>query len=503
MTMALPNEGGINIQAFVGSGSNYYVRQFSRLEHAVRFTWSLNIASAILGPIWAAGRRLWGWAFAVTVIELVVVALLSAGIYGPVGEAELAQANRLAQAATSRAAEAEQARHSNAANASVLETSALALKAAADDAKKKADDIVAGRSQLVIEALLLLCLSRIGQGFAANWLLHRRFQRWQINPSNHARVDWPLAATSTIAILALYSVAAIRFGSHSAPDWLRTFPAVATWRDASADTVNSWLESFTKLGAPLFVGINYTVQVLLNLLELLFITAPWPLVAFAILFVAVRRLGWRAAVWIGAGLAYIGLLGFWNESMESIALLGTAAIICVTLGLPLGIWCGKSARVYGICKPVLDLMQTMPTFVYLIPVIAFFGIGKVPAVIATVIAGVPPLVRMAAVGVQTVPSTTREAAFAYGGSNWYVVLKVDLPLAAAAIKVGINQAVLTCLSMVVVASLIGAKGLGDDILHAISYAASGLGILAGMAILICAMIMDRIAQGRSVKVNVN
>ena len=154
---------------------------------------------------------------------------------------------------------------------------------------------------------------------------------------------------------------------------------------------------------------------------------------------------------------------------------------------------------YGVCKPVLDLMQTMPTFVYLIPVIAFFGVGKVPAVIATVIAGVPPLVRMAAVGVQTVPGTTREAAYAYGGSNWYIVSRVDLPLAAAAIKVGINQAVLTCLSMVVVASLIGAKGLGDDILHAISYAASGLGILAGMAILICAMIMDRIAQGRSRK----
>src|SRR5262249_30825704 len=175
---------------------------------------------------------------------------------------------------------------------------------------------------------------------------------------------------------------------------------------------------------------------------------------------------------------------------------------CVVVGLPLGIWCGKSSRVYGLCKPILDLMQTMPTFVYLIPVIAFFGIGKVPAVIATVIAGVPPLVRMAAVGVQTVPNSAREAAFAYGGSNWHVVSKVDLPLAAAAIKVGINQAVLMCLSMVVVASLIGAKGLGDDILHAISYAASGLGILAGIAILICAMVMDRVAQGRSAKLEV-
>jgi glycine betaine/proline transport system permease protein len=180
-----------------------------------------------------------------------------------------------------------------------------------------------------------------------------------------------------------------------------------------------------------------------------------------------------------------------------VALLGTAAILCLAIGIPLGIWCGRRPRVYTALRPVLDFMQTMPAFVYLIPVIALFGIGKPPGVIATLIFGTPPVVRLTALGLQGVPPAIREAAQAYGATKWFLLTRVDLPLAMPSIMAGINQTILMCLSMVVIASLIGAKGLGEDVLNALQYAAVGQGLLAGFAILLCAMIIDRIVQGKS------
>ncbi len=141
-------------------------------------------------------------------------------------------------------------------------------------------------------------------------------------------------------------------------------------------------------------------------------------------------------------------------------------------------------------------MQTMPAFVYLIPVIAFFGIGKPPGIIATIIFGMPPTIRLTALGIASVPEATREAALAFGATRRFLLFHVDLPMARAAIMAGINQTLLMCLSMVVIASLIGAKGLGEDVLSALQYAAVGKGILAGLAILACAMVIDRIVQGR-------
>ncbi|MYH58400.1 MAG: ABC transporter permease subunit, partial [Boseongicola sp. SB0675_bin_26] len=149
--------------------------------------------------------------------------------------------------------------------------------------------------------------------------------------------------------------------------------------------------------------------------------------------------------------------------------------------------------------PVLDLMQTMPSFVYLIPVIAFFGIGKPPGIIATIVFGMPPVVRLTVLGFDGIPSSVREAAMSFGVSKTYMLFRVDLPLARPSIMAGVNQTILMCLSMVVIASLIGAKGLGEDVLDALTYANEGKGVLAGVAILLCAMVLDRIVQGRTRK----
>ena len=190
-------------------------------------------------------------------------------------------------------------------------------------------------------------------------------------------------------------------------------------------------------------------------------------------------------------------MGFWQPSLATLALLGAASFVAIVLGVPIGIWCARSPRAYAVIRPILDFMQTMPAFVYLIPVIALFGIGKPPAVIATLSFGMPPVIRLTALGLRSVPQDVREAAIAFGASDFTVLTKVDLPMAAPSILTGINQTILMSLGMVVIASLIGAEGLGQDVLQALQFAATGYGILSGLAILFCAMILDRIVQGKS------
>ncbi len=205
--------------------------------------------------------------------------------------------------------------------------------------------------------------------------------------------------------------------------------------------------------------------------------------------------GFWASVASAGFLAYMGLFGFWEKAMTTLALLGTAACISIVLGIPLGLFCARRPRFYAVIRPIMDFMQTMPAFVFMIPVIAFFGTGKPAAVVTTMIFGGTPVVRLTVLGLRGVPEHVREAAISFGGSKWYLLTRVDLPLASPSIRAGINQTIMLSLAMVVVASLIGAKGLGEDVLEALQYANVGQGILAGFSILFCAMILDRIVQG--------
>ncbi len=214
-----------------------------------------------------------------------------------------------------------------------------------------------------------------------------------------------------------------------------------------------------------------------------------------ILVVGWRAAGPRVAVFTAAALAYVALMGYWEIAMETVALVGAAVVLCVVIGIPLGIWFGKSRRAYAVAEPVLDLMQTLPAFVYLIPIIAFFGTGNPPGILATIIFGMPPVIRLTALGMRGVPGTIKEAATAFGASRWRLLKDVELPLALPSIMTGVNQTILMCLSMVVIISLIGGGGLGQVILEALQFAAKGPGLLGGFAILFVAMVIDRIVQG--------
>lgn len=226
-----------------------------------------------------------------------------------------------------------------------------------------------------------------------------------------------------------------------------------------------------------------------------------PLLFIAVVGVlAVWLLGWRRkGAWgLGAftvlGLLLVINLGYWAALMETLALVLAAEIMVVIIGLPLGILGGRSELADRMMRPVLDVMQTMPAFVYLVPAVIFFGLGLVPGVISTVIFALPPLIRLTTLGIRQVPSELVEATNSFGATWWQLLIKVQLPSAMPSIMAGVNQSIMLGLSMVVIAAMIGAGGLGNVVLQGITQLDVGKGFVGGLAVVILAIVLDRITQ---------
>ncbi|OOG25704.1 ABC transporter permease [Thioalkalivibrio denitrificans] len=220
---------------------------------------------------------------------------------------------------------------------------------------------------------------------------------------------------------------------------------------------------------------------------------PWVVIAlFAALawYLAGRRVGIGTA----AGLAFLWNLQLWHATMETLTLVMFATAVAVAIAMPIGILGGLSERFHRAIMPVLDFMQTMPAFVYLIPAIPFFGLGQVSAMFATVVFSMPPAIRLTTLGIRQVPAELTEAADAFGATRAQKLFKIQLPLAVPTIMAGINQTIMLALSMVVIAAMIGAGGLGGEVWRAIQRLQPGAGFEAGIAIVIVAMILDRVTQ---------
>ena len=270
--------------------------------------------------------------------------------------------------------------------------------------------------------------------------------------------------------------------------------------DKRVDELTDWV---TVAWHPLFHAISTGVLWVLVRLERFLIGLPtleirdWE-IGYAIIapvaFVAWRTVGWKLAAIAIGGLLFIGNVGLWNETMSTVAVVGTATVIAVGFAVPMGILMARSDRVEVLMRPILDGMQTMPSFVYLVPAIMLFGLGKVPAVFATVIYAVPPAMRLTNLGIRLVDPERIEAAKAFGTTSWQLLLKVQLPLARPTIMAGVNQTIMMALAMVVLASMVGGKGLGAEILNGIARLEVGRGFQAGLAIVILAMVIDRISQ---------
>lgn len=275
---------------------------------------------------------------------------------------------------------------------------------------------------------------------------------------------------------------------------LGEFPAASTLRIAVSSSVDNAIAYLTVQGDGFFRVVTKALLTLLTGLEGLLANVPWP-VFFAICGVLAWRRGGPLLVAVAWGaLGYIGVFGFWDEAVQTAALVLASLVVCIALGIPMGVALAKSRICRVVLSPVLDLMQTMPSFVYLLPAVAFFSIGKPPALIATVIFSLPPLIRLTALGIQQVPLYVHEAMQAHGATPIQTLLKAELPLALPSIRTGINQTIMMCLSMVVIAALIGGGGLGYSVLFALQNVQYGEGALAGLAIVFCAVLFDRLLR---------
>jgi len=279
-------------------------------------------------------------------------------------------------------------------------------------------------------------------------------------------------------------------------DWLQSWPK---WLDLP---LMAWInDAFKKLNETygwIFEAINNFLLAMLVALKNFLILAPWPLVILGVVVIAYfasgRKIG--TTVFVGFCTFFIGFLHpiFWQKAIETTAIMLISIFLCTIVGIPIGILMARSIRIRDKLLPVLDLMQTIPAFVYLIPGIMLFGLGAVPAIIATFIYAVPPLVRLTDLGIRLVDKEVIEAADAFGASRKQKLFGVQLPLALPNIMQGINQCTMMALSMVVIASMIGTRGLGDEVLLGLQQLNVGKAAEAGIAIVLLAIVLDRITQ---------
>ncbi|MEM7302631.1 MAG: ABC transporter permease subunit [Pseudomonadota bacterium] len=494
---------------FAGPNGDYYAETFLKIQKAVLSRWHVNWGAAAGSFIWAAMRGNWLLFWISFLIDLAAVVNLA--LYYKYSKALVTFADK--------------------------------------------DYLVArytdwGQSS-IIAAITIFVLGRLFFGWLADRIYMRQYARWrvdQVTPSgmNASRLLIVALITALIVPLLLYRTSqfapdtrtcikqdrAMQKGESfsfkdrfdclvisefptllylTRPDDL-TFPRdddgnrvmvrkpigenapKVNLNAYTSQVIDEGIEYLQVFYAWVFNGVRGFLFGMLSAIEAVFVGTPWPITMGALLVIAYKMAGTRVAIFVGASLIYLAMFNFWQTAMDTMSLVIAATIICVVFGLPLGVWVGKSKRGQAIVTPILDVMQTIPSFVYLLPAVAFFSIGKPPGILATVIFAMPPMVRLTALGIRHVPESTKEAALAFGANPRQLLYKVELPLALPSIMAGVNQVVMMCLSMVVIAALIGAKGMGGIVTEALTNVEIGRGVLAGLGIALLAMMIDRVVQ---------
>ena len=484
------------IKNFVISNPDYYIKEFKKIGSKPSYSYSFNLFAALFGPVWFGLRNVWNYALAFLIVETFAVVQIVRGLFGNITKDAVEKIDKIQSTIDFRYKQLEAAKENNPDKVEVYERAIKSLEDAMKEYVVDVQQIEASAIWITISGIILLIFIKFIQGILANTVLEKRYSEWLSNKSISPGMkpkNYLLSIGFTIVIM-FFSV--IHYSFPGFFSIMNDFPTHPEIRLTSIKWVETIFDYAVIKGDAVFTAITIGIRSVLDFLELLFVKTPWIVIITTIVVLTALSAGIRTAIYSAGFLAYMGFLGFWVKAMTTLALLGTAAILSIVIGIPLGIYCARRQRFYSMIRPIMDFMQTMPAFVFMIPVIAFFGTGKVAAVIITMIFGGTPVVRLTVLGLRGVPETIREAAIAYGASKWYLLRKVDLPLATPSILAGVNQTVMLSLAMVVVASLIGAKGLGQDVLEALQYANVGQGILAGIAILFVALILDRVVQGK-------
>ena len=276
-------------------------------------------------------------------------------------------------------------------------------------------------------------------------------------------------------------------------DWLFGFPEIL---DINTDSIDDAVRSFAVWAEPALDAITGGLGGLVEGVNWLLSHVPW-----FILVLLVAVLGWKARKRLSSGILYgvlislVGAVGYWDMMRITLSIVIASVIIALAIGLPVGILLSSSDRANRVVRPILDTMQTMPVYVYLIPATILFGIGDVPAVMATIIYAIVPVIRLTSLGIRQVDREVVEAAISFGSTKWQAMFKVQIPQALPTIMTGVNQTIMMAMAMVVTCSLIGARGLGMEVINAVNRLQIGRGLLAGASVVILAVILDRVTQG--------
>jgi glycine betaine/proline transport system permease protein len=483
------------VTTFVRTSADYYMDRFDRIRSRSRFTATFNPAAGLFGPVWFGARGLWKWAVPSLIVETFAFVQIARGLFGDLAADARERIASIEGTLELRRQQLAAAIDKGSDKVDVYKRTVESLEEAIGGIRLEAQQAAEQGIWIALTGVAVLLAVKAVQSILANTALEARFSDWLSDRSLPSGLPVAHIALAVGFCLLIVVAAMLHYSLPGAFPILTEFP---TDRDIRLTSI-SWVEEFiawcVRNSEALFDAMTYGIRLLLDALEVVFVQTPWMVIASFIVLVTWLTAGLRTAIYSGAFLAYMGLLGFWEKAMTTLALLGTAACLSIAIGIPLGMYCARRPRFYAFIQPIMDFMQTMPAFVFMVPVIAFFGVGKPAAVVVTMIFGGTPVVRLTVLGLRGVPENVREAAVSFGASKWYLLTRVDLPLASPSIRAGINQTIMLSLAMVVVASLIGAKGLGEDVLEALQYANVGQGILAGFAILFCAMILDRIVQG--------
>ncbi len=282
----------------------------------------------------------------------------------------------------------------------------------------------------------------------------------------------------------------VAFGSSA------TFPArFDTFISEPIDNLGEWIR-VNRRSHPLFTAfftpLTSLIDGVISGLESFLLWLPWYVVVGAAFLLPFRVKMWKQGAIAGGVLLYTGLIGLWEATMETLALMSTAVLLAVAIGVPLGVWSAMRPRVEAFIRPILDAMQTVPAFVYFLPLLGFFGVGAVNAAVATVIYALAPVVRLTALGIRQVPQQSIESSKVYGATTRQTLFKVQIPMALPSILTGLTQTIMMALGIVVLAALIGAGGLGENVFQSLSQRRTGRGIAAGLAIVAVAMVLDRV-----------
>jgi glycine betaine/proline transport system permease protein len=262
---------------------------------------------------------------------------------------------------------------------------------------------------------------------------------------------------------------------------------LAEWTETAVDWITDNFD-----GA--FDILDSAIDLVVGSLEYVLLAAPALLMVAILGVIALLLAGWRVALFTVLGLVFVISLDLWEASMETLALVLAATVVALVIGIPIGIIAAKVGTVEAAARPILDIAQTMPAFVYLVPTVVLLGIGAGPALIATVVFAMPPAVRLTMLGIQQVPKDTVEAAHAFGATPWQTLFKVELPLSLKTIMAGVNQVIMLSLSMVVIAGLAGAGGLGEPVVAGLSQLDVGVSFVGGVGIVVIAIMLDRITR---------